>query len=154
MNRLLPLPAEDLPDHGVLLSRILKQLRRRKGLLIKQVAHSMGIAPRTYQLFEAGGGKLNLTRLQKFADATESDAWAILVSLAFGQPEFAVLCADNKLMTAAVVSARDFHRDWDRDIANLDPRVVMHELDTAFARLGEEARRRRFPTIDPEPDPT
>lgn len=104
---------------------------------------------RTYQLFEAGGGKLNLTRIQQFADATDTDAWAILVSLAFGGPEFALLCADNKLMTAAVESTRDFHRNWGVDMAKLDPRLVMHELDAAWERLGRAARDRRFPERRP-----
>ena len=148
MNRMLTLPETDPSDEGALLSVILKALRRRRGLLSREVAHRMGMAPRTYQLFEAGGGRLNLERLQQFAEATDSDPWAILASLAFGGPEFALLCADNKLMTATMESARDFHREWTSDIAKLDPRLVMHELDAAWRRLGEAARQRRFPQRD------
>lgn len=112
----------------------------------------MGIARRTYQLFEAGGGNLNLTRIQQFAEATDTDPWAILVSLAFGNPEFAFACADNKTMLATVVAARDFHRDRGGDVALLDPRLVMRELDAAWARLGSIAADRRFPSAAPAPD--
>ena len=147
----MPLPADDPPDDGELLSRILKALRNRRGLLVREVAERMGLPKRTYQLFEAGGGHLNLTRLQQFAEATDTDAWAILASLAFGSPEFALTCADNKTMLAAVVSARDFHRDRGEDVAKLDPRVVMHELDAAWDRLAAIARERRFP--DEKGDP-
>lgn len=151
MNQLLPLPAEQPPDDGALLSCILKALRRRRGLLIRDVAARMGMRFRTYQLFEAGGGTLNLTRIQQFAEATDTDPWAILVSLAFGTPDFALRCADNKMMTAAVVAARDFHRELGEDVGKLDPRVVMRELDAAWARLGREARERRFPDDESGP---
>jgi transcriptional regulator with XRE-family HTH domain len=154
LNQLLPLPADNPPNHGLVLSRTLRALRRRRGLLMREVAAKMGMRFRTYQLFEAGGGKLNLSRIQQFADATDTDAWAILVSLAFGSPQFALLCADNKLMTAAVESVRDFHRDWGEDIAKLDPRLVMHELDAAWRRLGLEGRDRRFPSSGPPAGPS
>jgi len=142
---MLTLPETVPPDEGALLSVILKSLRRRRGLLSREVARRMRMAPRSYQLFEAGGGRLNLDHLQRFAEATDTDAWAILASLAFRTPGFALLCADNKLMTAAMESVRDFHRDWSSDIAKLDPRLVMHELDAAWRRLGEAARERRYP---------
>jgi hypothetical protein len=119
---------------------------------VREVAARMGMRFRTYQLFEAGGGKLSLARLQSFAEATDTDPWAILVSLAFGDPSFALVCADNKLMTAAVESTRDFQGDWGEDIAKLDPGLVMRELDAAFQRLGAVARSRRFPTREPDDD--
>lgn len=145
---MLALPEIDAPDQGVLLSAILKALRRRRSLRPREVARRMGLPYRTYQLFEAGGGRLNLDRLQRFAEATDSDAWAILASLSFGVPDFALLCADNKLMTAAMESVRDFHSEASTDIVRLDPRLVMHELDAAWRRLGEAARQRRFPDRD------
>jgi transcriptional regulator with XRE-family HTH domain len=149
---MLPLPEIVTADQGVLLSVILKALRRHRGLRSREVAKRMGLPSRTYQLFEAGRGRLNLERLQRFADATNTDAWAILASLAFGAPDFALQCAENKLMTAAMESARDFHREWSTDIARLDPRIVMHELDAAWRRLGEAARQRRYPGREDPPD--
>jgi transcriptional regulator with XRE-family HTH domain len=149
---MLPLPAVDAPDEGGLLARTLKALRRRRGLLAGEVARRMGMKFRTYQLFEAGGGKLNLSRLQSFAEATDADPWAILAGLALGDPEFALLCADNKLMSAAMETVRDFNREFATDAAKLDPRLVMSELDAAWARLGAAARRRRYPGDDPPDD--
>lgn len=145
---LIALPPHDPPDEGTLLSRILKAIRRRRGLLVAEVAARMNMAPRTYQLFEAGGGNLNLTRIERFAEATNSDAWAILTSLALGKPDFALQCADNKLMTATMETVRDFQRVWSADIERLDARVVMFELDGTWDRLGAIARSRQYPPRD------
>jgi len=147
----LPLPADAPPDDGELLSRIIRGLRNRRGLTVAEVAARMGMRPRTYQFFEAGDGNLNLTRIQVFSEAVDVDPWAILASLAFGSPDFAFACAENKTMTAAVLAARDFHRDHGDDVARLDPRVVMHEIDAAWDRLGEIVRGRRFPDPPDEP---
>lgn len=142
---MLPLPSDDLPAHQRLLSRILKTIRRRRALLAQEVADRMGLPLRTYEHFEAGGGRLNLRRLQRFAEATDSDAYAIVASLAFGDVRFALRCADNKAMTVAMMSIQDLNRDAGEDLALLDARRIMHEFDAACARLLEEARSRRLP---------
>lgn len=152
LNSMLPLPTGDRRDQGALLSRILKAIRRKRGLLASEVADHMGMKLRTYELFEAGGGKLNLIRLQKFADATDSDAYAIVMGLAFGDARFALRCADSKLMTISIMSIQDLNLEVGDDVEKLDARVIMHEFDAACGRLADEARRRRLPrSEDPEP---
>lgn len=149
VNRLLPLPAEELTDDGAVLSRILKSLRRLRGLTTREMAQRMNMGHRNYQLFEAGRGTLNLTRLQRFADVTGSDAWGILLALAFRTPELALRCAENKVATAMIMAAMDFQKECGADLANLDARITMSRLDAAFGDLTKVARGRRFPERDP-----
>ena len=82
MSRKLLLPLDEAPEQSARLARLLKALRRRRGLTASEVARRMGMKQRTYELFEAGGGALRLERVQKFADATASDPYAILMALA------------------------------------------------------------------------
>lgn len=105
----------------------------------------MGLPLRTYEHFEAGGGRLNLRRLQRFAEATDSDPYAIVAGLAFGDVRFALRCADNKAMTVAMMSIQDLNKEVGEDLALLDARRIMHEFDAACTRLAEEARSRRLP---------
>lgn len=142
---MLPLPNEEAADHAALLSRILKAIRRRRGLRVIDVANRMGLPKRTYESFEDGTGKFSLARLQRFAEATDSDAYAILVSLAFGDPAFALRCADHKLMTATIMSIQDLNREAADHLTTLDARLVMHIMDRACDILGKEARARGSP---------
>ena len=142
---MLPLPSDGSEAHARLLARILRALRRRRGLSATEVARRMELPKRTYELFESGKGRLSLSRLQSFAEATDTDGYAILIGLAFGDPSFALRCADNKLMTAAIMSLDDLHREAGDDLALLDPRGVMQAMDTACDALLAEARERRLP---------
>lgn len=139
----LSLPCHPDPETGRRLAEILKGLRRRRGLRVQEAADRMGLAKRTYEAFEAGDGSLNLGRIQAFADALDVDAIAIVLGLVFRSADLAFACADNKLMHAALLTARDFDRDTGPDLARLDARVVFRELDGAWTRLRDEARRRR-----------
>lgn len=154
VSQMLSLPLDGLPSHAALFAEILRALRRRRGLTASEVARRMRMAKRTYELFESGTGKLSLRRLQQFADATDTDAYAILASLAFGDPGFALRCADNKLMTAVVESVRDLNSDVGDDLSLLDARVAMQAFDAAARTLGDEAaarRRRRRSNEDESP---
>lgn len=131
------------------MARILKTLRRRRGLSATEVARQMGMKQRTYELFEAGGGALKLKRVQKFADVVNCDAYAILLGLAFEDEDLALRCADNKLATALVMALQDFASEAGADLPWLDARLAMHVFDVAFARLVREARARRFPREGP-----
>lgn len=142
---MLRLPTDGPKGHRDLLSRILKAIRRRRGLLAQDVASRMAMPLRTYEHFEGGRGRLSLERLQRFAEATDSDAYGIVASLAFGEVAFALRCADNKAMTIAMMSLQDLNRDAGEDLVLLDARQILHEFDAACARLAQEARARRFP---------
>ena len=89
----------DPPRRPAGLTRALRAIRRLRGRRPADVAAAMGLPLRSYAHFEAGGGRLNPGRVHRCAEATESDAFAILVGLWIGSPDFAVHCADNKLVT-------------------------------------------------------
>lgn len=145
MNSTFPLPTGEDRRQRVLLARTLKAIRRRRGLLVREVAARMEMKPRTYEHFESGAGKLSLARIQRFAEVTDSDPYAILMSIAYGEPAFALRCLDNKMMTGAALSILDMNKEAGDDLARLDARVIFTELDGACERLVAEARRRRTP---------
>lgn len=145
VTRFLPLPVDESPEQAARLSRILKTLRRRHGLTVVEMARRMNLGHRTYEAFEAGEGKLNLSKLQRFADITDADAYGILLGLAFEDDDLALRCAENKLITAALMVLQDLARDTGADLQRLDARLVMSELDAACARLLTAAKARRFP---------
>ena len=102
----------------------------------------MGMAPRSYEHFEAGGGKVNLERIHRFAAATRSDPYAILAALAFGSPEFALRCADNKLMSILMVSLKELDEDVGDAIADLEALPIINAFTRATKELAAQAERR------------
>jgi transcriptional regulator with XRE-family HTH domain len=80
-------PAKD----GKVLSEALKAVRRHRGLLAQDVAKAMNMPLRTYQHFESGRARINLDHIVRFANATNSDPLAILVSVWTGSAPFARL---------------------------------------------------------------
>src|SRR5690606_11073474 len=115
---------------------LIRSQRRRKA---SEVADRMNMAQRSYEHFEAGAGRVNLERIHRFADATDSDPYALLASLGLGSPEFALRCADNKLMTIIMVALQDFDRDRGDVAAALDSRTLISAFDRAFKDLGDLA---------------
>ncbi len=83
-----------------ILAAALRLIRLHRRMKPAEVADAMGMAKRSYEHFEAGKGKINLERIHRFAEATDSDPYAIIDCMALGSPEFAVRCADNKAMLA------------------------------------------------------
>lgn len=102
----------------------------------------MGMPLRSYEHFEAGRGPLSLDKLIRFADATDSDPFAILASLIIKRPEFALRAADNKLMTVFMLALEDFNADLKADIAYIEARVLVGAFRRVFQDLAEHIRKR------------
>ena len=68
------------------LSETLKLVRQRRGLSASDVAQRMGMPLRTYHHFEGGYAQLDVERIRRFADATDSDPHAILTAVLLGAP--------------------------------------------------------------------
>ena len=102
----------------------------------------MGMRPRTYEHFEAGKGPLYVDRIHEFARALSVDPHAILMALEIGSPEFAMRCADNKLVTIIVMALQDFDHANGDAIAQLDPQTLRSSFERLFTELGELARAR------------
>src|SRR5882724_4826929 len=90
------------------LAAALRPIRRSRGLSTAQMAARMGMDRRNYANFEAGKGRLNMARVLKFAEITDSDPWAILAGVLMGSPRLAHGAADNKLVTVFLILLAEF----------------------------------------------
>ncbi|WP_332768915.1 helix-turn-helix domain-containing protein [Phenylobacterium sp.] len=125
-----------------LLSIALRSIRKARRLTASEVAAAMGLALRTYERFEAGQDRIDLERVMRFAEATDSDPFAIIASVWLKTPEFAVQTADNKPMVVMMLALRNFHDDIGDDITLIEPRVFWGGFRRLFQDLTEHVRKR------------
>ena len=124
------------------LSSALRLIRTHRRMKSAEVAEAMGMALRSYEHFEAGGGRINLERIHRFAEVTDSDPYAILTALALGSPQFALRTADNKLMTILTVALQEFDEALGDGIVELDGRTLINAFTRAMKDLALQAVRR------------
>ena len=135
----------DRAEHPALsetLSAALRLIRAHRRLRASDVAQSMNMALRSYEHFEAGGGRINLERIHRFAEVTDSDPYAILTAITLGSPEFALRCADNKLLTILMVVMQEFDEEAGDAIADLDARTIINTFTKALKDLATQSVRR------------
>lgn len=135
-----PQDTEDRP--GALLSAALRGIRKARGLRSSDVASAMGLPIRSYQRFEAGQGEFDLDLIQRFADATDSDPFAIAFSVWIKRPHFALDAMDNKPMVTFVLTLRAFQEEMGEDISLIESRVWWGGFRRVFGDLEEYVRRR------------
>ncbi|MDI1281731.1 helix-turn-helix transcriptional regulator [Brevundimonas sp.] len=124
------------------LSSALRLIRAHRRMKSAEVAEAMGMAQRSYEHFEAGGGRINLERIHRFAEVTDSDPYAILAALALGSPRFALRSADNKLMTILTVALQEFDETLGDVIVELDARTLINAFTRTMKDLALQAVRR------------
>lgn len=124
------------------LGATLRAVRKKRGLRAVDVAASLGMPLRSYEHFEAGRGRITYERIERFAEATDSDAAAIVMAAALASPEFALRCADNKLMLILMLALRDFNDELGDDIAYLEPGTLIGGFTRLFGDLSAHARKR------------
>lgn len=132
----------DRMSQSATLSAALRLIRGRRGLKAAEVAARMGMALRSYEHFEAGGGRINIERIHRFAEATDSDPHAIIAALALGSPEFALRCADNQLMTILMVALQEFDEEVGGLVVELEARTIINVFTGALKDLALQAARR------------
>lgn len=128
----------DMSDSGEKLSRALRAIRRKRGLKTSEVARRMDMAQRSYELFEAGGGRITFEKLVGFAEATDCDPFALLLVGPFASSEFAVHCADTKLVMIMVMSLHEFADERGADICFLEPPNIIAGFQRLFKDLGSK----------------
>jgi transcriptional regulator with XRE-family HTH domain len=133
-------PTDEVRSVPTLLPQVLKAIRRRRGLRTATVAQRMGMAVRSYERFESGRGPLSVARVHGFAQATDSDAYAILMALDIRSPDFALRCLDNKAMTLMVMAIQEFDATAQDDIGRLEPRSLIAGYTQLFDGLTAKAR--------------
>lgn len=126
-----------------LLSTILKYIRSARRLTQLEVANAMGIAEKTYENFEAGRGRLNFDRIKRFAEATRSDAVAIVHGVMFEDPEIAYRAMDNKSSMILWLAHREFNSEVGYEASNLAGTAIFEAFRQAFAHLKALLARRR-----------
>ncbi len=134
--------ALDQQRDGKLLSAALKAVRKHRGMKAADVAEAMNMSVRTYQHFEGGHGRINLDYVHRFCAVTDSDPFAVLLSVAIGSPAFARRCADNKMMMILTIALEEFDTAMGDRIRNLEARELIAAFGALFDRLDEEGRGR------------
>lgn len=150
---------EQHPSPNAVLSASLRLIRSHRRLRAADVAQGMNMALRSYEHFEAGAGRINLERIHRFADVTDSDPHAIISALSLGSPAFALRSADNKLATILMVVLQEFDEEVGDAMAELDGRTIINAFTRtlkdlaglavtrdAHAEAWLEERRRRLVT--------
>lgn len=127
---------------NVTLSAALRLIRAHRRQKSGEVAKAMNMASRSYEHFEAGGGKINFERIHQFAEATDSDAHAIVAALALSSPRFALRCADNKLMTIVMVAIQEFDQEVGDAIADLDGLTIINAFTATLKDLAVQSKNR------------
>lgn len=132
----------DRQSQSETLSAALRLIRSHRRMKTADVARGMNMALRSYEHFEAGGGRVNLERIHRFAEVTDSDPHAILAALALGSPEFALRTIDNKLMTILMVALQEFDEEVGDVLAELDARTIINTFTRALKDLALQSVRR------------
>lgn len=138
--------SSDRPTRGSWNQRLalaLRAIRRSRLMRAVDIARRMNMPLRSYEHFEAGGGRLNLERVLQFAQITDSDPYAILAAVMIGSPEFALRAADNKLMTAFMITLQEFNTDAGDDITRLDTGALITAFSQAFQGLLAQSKQKR-----------
>lgn len=97
---------------------------------------------RSYEYLESGKGKVSFERIMRFARATDSDGWALLASAPLGSPDFALRCADNKLMTILMITMKELDDDLADDIVFLQPGTLIGAFTRIRNELAQHVRKR------------
>lgn len=134
--------SEGAPSQSALLGAALRAVRRARGLRAGEVASAMGLPLRTYQHFEEGTGPFDLDRIRLFADATDSDPFAIVASIWLRSPQFAVRSIDSKPMVVMMLALRHFQEEMGEDLVLIEPRVWWGGFRRLFQDLDEHVRKR------------
>jgi transcriptional regulator with XRE-family HTH domain len=138
----MDLSPDDAAKRRASLSEILKALRRHRGLRTVEVAAAMGMPIRSYEHFESGAGRLNRERVHQFAEAIDVDPFGIFAAIAIGSPDFAIRCADNKLMTILLMALSDFDISAGDEIPRLEASTLIAIFTRAFEELKAQAQAR------------
>ncbi len=126
---------------AAVLSAAVRGIRRLKGYTSAEAARGMNLSLRTYQDFEAGKARLNMDYVYRFCRCVDADPEALLIAIAIGSPEFAIRCANNKLMRLIVIGLKRLNDLLGDRLATLDVRSIVKVVQAAGQSLAERAGR-------------
>jgi hypothetical protein len=132
----MTLTSNEFPENREILAKTFRGIRQKRSLKSSVVAQRMGLPQRSYELFEAGGGRISHRRIVDFATATDADPFAIILAPSFGSADFAIDCADTKLVLIMIMHLEGFYQDRGGDITYLDPPNIIGAFERVFKELG------------------
>lgn len=132
---------DEIRDNA-LIAAAMRAIRKDRRMRPGEVARALDMPLRSYEHFEAGRGKLTYERIAKFAEATNSDPLAIIAAIPLQSPEFAVHCADNKLMTILMIAMCELHEELGEDLTYLEPRTIIGAFTRVSRELVDHVRKR------------
>jgi len=124
------------------LSEAMRAIRKERRLRASEMARLLDMPLRSYEHFEGGRGKISFDRIVRFAEATNSDPIALLAVLPLGKPEFALHCADNKLMTIFMHAMGELEEQLGADIGYLNSGTLVGAFTRLVKDLVENVRKR------------
>jgi transcriptional regulator with XRE-family HTH domain len=127
--------SEELRRQGQLLSQILKHIRDLRHLSARQVADAMGLPLRTYYNFESGAGALDIARVFRFADATDSDPVSIIESLMLGSLDHALRCLENQAASIKLASFHKFEQKVGDRMTNIQSQFFIEAFKRSYDSL-------------------
>lgn len=111
--------------YAATLSAAMRLIRKDRRMRSSEVARALGMPLRTYEHFEAGRGRISYDKIVRFADVTNCDPFAITAAIQLKRPEFALHCADNKLMTILMIAINELSEKLGEDIVFLEPSTLI-----------------------------
>jgi len=132
----------ELKLQGQLLSKTLKLIRGLRRMSARDVAAAMGMPLRTYYSFEAGQGPLNIARIWRFAEVTDSDPAGIMDTLMLGSPDHALRSMDNKIVSIQLASFRRFSDKVGDRMTHIGPSILIEAFKRPFDSLEDHLEKR------------
>lgn len=120
----------------------MRLIRKARKLRSFEIAQAMHMPLRSYEYLESGKGRISFERVMSFARAADVDGWALLASVPLGSPDFALRCADNKLMTILLVSMKELEDDLGNDMTYLQPGTLIGAFTRLRNDLAQHVRKR------------
>jgi hypothetical protein len=120
--------------------RILKPLRRLRGVETVEMAERMEMSPRAYRDFEAGRTGLFLDRVQMFAQILKLDHAAIMAAFHLRKPRIARIFAQNKFQLIQASAIDELDDETLDALAAVDPLTVLDAHLQVYAQLAEHGR--------------
>ena len=128
-------PSTPLARQARLLKKIVRTLRKERRMTVDEVAGLMGVAPRTYQDFEAGKGELDLHKIRLFATAARNDAVANVLALTFEDPDLALQTMDNKPLSTLWIAFQEFRERVGARLSLVPPALLLSAFRRAFDEI-------------------
>lgn len=128
--------------HTRLITKALQSIRKSRRMKCSEVAAAMGLPVRTYEHFERGTGRISYSRIISFARATDSDPIAILSVIPMLSADFALNCADNKLMSIFMASLRRLDEELGADVGYLNSSILISAINKLVTDLIDQVRGR------------